>query len=421
MALFNELSSIEDKLTVEEIEKRVTTQEIWQRYYGNVQLHKRIKVPACLRNSNKEDSNPSGSFLVSSDGNIIFYDHAYHTTFNVYSYLRKLYPNLKFNDILKMINYDMRLGIGSVKATKTMQGPAVIKQLYEPQSNLKYKTNVDINIENYIKDKFSINGFKYWNKFKISEETLNFFDVVELDGYEIEKDVVDESTGEITRKKVKYNKKDSLCFAYVFYNPDTQYTEPVAYKIYMPHEKYKWISNCTKYIVGGAKQIATFADYYEDNNKVSNNGKELIRDYTWFNSHVVQDYPLIKILDEEIKKSKGIADIGSFDRIILTSSMKDVMCWAELGYHSMCQQAEYPEFMNKQFLSEVIQSYYLDIVINYDNDDTGFNNANVLSKSGDYFNRGLLFTEAPQKDISDYMEQTDFKTAIKRYGRITGK
>ena len=172
MALFNELSSIEDKLTVEEIEKRVNTLEIWQRYYGTVQLHKRIKVPACLRNSNKEDSNPSGSFLVSSNGEILFYDHAYHSTFNVYSYLRRLYPNLKFNDILKMINHDMKLGIGSLKSTKIMQGPAIIKQLNPTSTNLKYRTSVEINIENYIKDKFSINGFKYWNKYKISE--INF-------------------------------------------------------------------------------------------------------------------------------------------------------------------------------------------------------------------------------------------------------
>lgn len=90
------------------------------------------------------------------------------------------------------------------------------------------------------------------------------------------------------------------------------------------------------------------------------------------------------------------------DLIIITKSLKDVMVLRELGYDSVAPQAEtanlYPQFVNH------LRKKYDYIIVMYDNDDTGRENA---KNTVDVF-KGLLRMELPKhmaKDISDFAKE----------------
>ena len=123
-------------------------------------------------------------------------------------------------------------------------------------------------------------------------------------------------------------------YAYRFYNKG-EYT----YKIYFPYadKQYKWITNCTQDIIQGYNQLSL--------------------------------------------------DHG---RIILTKSLKDVLCYRLVGYEAIALQGETVKLPKE-----------LDVIVNYDNDDEGIKGTNKLVLQHGFKH----FYISGAKDLSDYIKQ----------------
>lgn len=429
-ALFD-LNNLLAPLTPEEILKRVTHEELWFRYYGKFELNKKIRIPHFLRESNKEDNNPSGSFLLSATLEILLYDHAYHQTYNIFSFLRKQYPSKSFNDILIMINEDFNLGIGTSKIIKKpmLQQATYLERQKNDDTVSSYSTAVDIDISTTMMDKFTPQALAYWKSHGISEDTLIFSDVVQITGYTIKR--YDTETREM--KEMKYTAKNNeLLFAYIFFDPSTRYKELASIKIYAPHSSNKWITNTTKFVINFSKQISTVIDYF--NFLFYNSDWDSLQDLP--EGIFLTDFKYSPLFDRlpifvEINKTYETTDIvqeeyyGIFKNIIKSSSLKDNMAWLELGYLSFSQQAEYGKLFNRVVSKDILKPFEK-VIINYDNDTAGYNNALELQRNSGHFIKdltrssvlNLLFVgDSNNKDISDYTKTYGFKETFKRYGR----
>ena len=102
----------------------------------------------------------------------------------------------------------------------------------------------------------------------------------------------------------------------------------------------------------------------------------------------------------------------SYD-LIVTKSLKDVMVLRVLGFEAIALQnegAKIPTWVNS-----VIDTYYHDIFVLYDNDETGKVTSNALCDKHKYSKIEIpdfLYKESGIKDISDY---------VKVYGKKNGK
>jgi len=126
------------------------------------------------------------------------------------------------------------------------------------------------------------------------------------------------------------------------------------YKIYSPHDKVKWISNTRSGNVQGWAQLP----------------------------------------------AQG-------DRVVLTSSLKDVMCLFELGFNAVALQSEM-QMPEKEFI-EALQKRFNTVVVFYDNDFTNVDNPGqtMAEKICTKFGLGNICipSELGVKDISDYITQ----------------
>jgi hypothetical protein len=134
--------------------------------------------------------------------------------------------------------------------------------------------------------------------------------------------------------------KDNPIYAYRFVN-EGEYS----YKIYFPkaEKKYKWINNCNTSIIQGYEQIS--------------------------------DNP---------------------NPLILTKSLKDVMCYRLLGYDAISLQSETSNLPKD-----------LNVIINYDNDEEGIKGTKKLEQQ--YGFKSFFLEEA--KDLSDYIKANSLKEA----------
>ena len=82
------------------------------------------------------------------------------------------------------------------------------------------------------------------------------------------------------------------------------------------------------------------------------------------------------------------------DRLIITSSRKDVLCWALFGYSAISPQSEV-QVIKKEFLYE-LQQRFDKVYINFDNDLTG-------QREAEKYNLDKIFTPE-YKDLSDTLE-----------------
>lgn len=124
------------------------------------------------------------------------------------------------------------------------------------------------------------------------------------------------------------------------------------WKIYAPYAEYKWISNTTKDIIQGYDQL----------------------------------------------------ELG--DNLVITSSLKDVLCWKNSGFNSIAPQSEAQVFNNAVLNSLEVQ--YKRIFINMDSDEAGKEYALEWLK----MSPKLINIEIPEfKDLSDYIENYGFEKA----------
>jgi len=411
MSLFN-LNNLLAPLTPEEILKRVSSELLWARYAGRY-LNQKFHVPPFLRNGVK-DTNPSGSLFIAADGEVLLYDHAYHTTFNIFVYLRKAYPSKNFNEILQMINKDFKLGIGTLESTslRKLDHEMVItkdlslKTIKKEGEEIKFSTNKVIKIEPFIRKEYSKELLEYFKP--LSEDTLRFFEVIEITGYELYDKDTTQCTVQLYNKQTYNTIPPEIAFAYPNY--EWRYIDslgdfknmPASYKICMPDKdrQRKWINNSTKYCIDGLKQLLIYESLYNDSSSYKDIHYSVstglsIPDAMYSS---IRDYPLCKNLISQLATINSSHMPAFFDVCIITKSRKDVMAWAELGYAAISLQAEYPKFPYKQVL-RYLGEFFNHVIINYDNDPVGLNTgSSLLEDISSNVVEGLLIFPENYKD-----------------------
>lgn len=139
-------------------------------------------------------------------------------------------------------------------------------------------------------------------------------------------------------------------YTYKEHNPAYAYVFPNDFrKVYFPLRiEKKWMSNCDNTVIQGLKQLP--------------------------------------------KENKEL--------LIITKSLKDVMCLYELGYYAIAPQSEtgFPKD-----LIERAKTKFNRIILFFDNDETGIRMSNEISKEYNIDNLILPFDEP--KDISDYIKK----------------
>ena len=94
------------------------------------------------------------------------------------------------------------------------------------------------------------------------------------------------------------------------------------------------------------------------------------------------------------------------DTLIITKSLKDVMCLYEMGIEAIAPQAEGTYFPEE--ILEVLKNKFTFIYILYDDDETGQKGSKVLTEKLNC--KRIFITE--KKDISDYVEAYGIKKGI---------
>ncbi len=193
---------------------------------------------------------------------------------------------------------------------------------------------------------FSLIDYNYWNQYGISLSTLQFFNVKAVSHVYLNKG---------DKHYVFEYKNSNPLYSYKFFKNNTEYL-----KIYNPHsitKEGKWLSN-----VG---------------------------------SDCLQGYDQLK---------------NSGELLILTKSMKDVLCLYEMQYSSVAVQAETNDLSKKSY--EELKKRFKTIISLYDNDEAGKNGAQKLL---DKYNILPIFIPEITgcKDISDFIKLNNLVKAKK--------
>lgn len=131
-------------------------------------------------------------------------------------------------------------------------------------------------------------------------------------------------------------------------------------------------------------------DYYFHNRRLLRKIYQPLSKWKWFSN-----------IDNTVVQ--GIANIPKYDDLlIITKSMKDIMCLRNLGYYAVAPNNEVswlPEAVWQKFLGR-----YKQMFIFFDNDEAGTSNAQRFSNQYGipYF---YLPVEPDVKDISDYIDK----------------
>ena len=104
---------------------------------------------------------------------------------------------------------------------------------------------------------------------------------------------------------------------------------------------------------------------------------------------------------------QGLAELPQEggDLLIITKSLKDVMCLYEMGYHAIAASSE-TTFIPEDILQS-LRSKWKHIVILYDRDRTGMANARQYSKQYK-FDAFFVNKKFKAKDISDAVRDNGF-------------
>ena len=95
------------------------------------------------------------------------------------------------------------------------------------------------------------------------------------------------------------------------------------------------------------------------------------------------------------------------DRLILTKSLKDCMCYNVIGYPAISLQGEANKL--EQDLVTKLLKRFNEIIINYDNDEAGHKGAKRIS---DQYGFKSIFIDGA-KDLSDYIKSNNITKAKK--------
>jgi hypothetical protein len=302
-------------LHTDEILKKITEYDIFKYYCPNFKQLER-KFCSDLR----EDKSPSVS--ITQWKNRLWYKDFGHPehSFDCFSYICAKYA-CNFREALYLIDNDFNLNLSSFKTNGvySMGRKAVT---YDAQPEPKDQVQIKIRQRQWSKE-----DKNFWSNFMISKKTLLKFAVCPIDYCWIN----------YTRFPC------TLSYAFKIGSK---------YKIYSPHEKFKWISNTRSGNVQGWAQLPENGNY-----------------------------------------------------VVLTSSLKDVMCLYELGFSAVALQSEMQ--MPEESFVKALKERFKEVIIFYDNDFDNVNNpgqtmAEKICTSFDLRNI-CIPSEFGVKDISDYI------------------
>lgn len=224
-----------DPLTLKNILNLITEEDIFCFYYKSVMNADLTINDNCL-SPYRVEANPSFRVFETLKGNYRYrardfkysYDHDYGYA-NCIQFVKNIYKTT-YNEALKIINRDFALNLGNTNqrlgsnkiTTKEVKNTYKIK-IANPISSIKIKSRP-----------FTKRGLAYWDKWKISKETLKLFNVSEVQYLILDNYVKHCREGEVFAYRINKN-----------------------YKILSPYEtpRKKWINNLSQKDYEGLYQL----------------------------------------------------------------------------------------------------------------------------------------------------------------------
>lgn len=289
-------------------------------------------------------------------GKFYFFDKANNECIDIFKYLQKLY-GLTFTESLCKINLDFNLKLNAPKEISEKLKQTNLIENFSNDGLLVEDDSSSGKVEFKIKVKsFSKSDLRYWADYCITSETLNLYNVKVAKEYSVTND------GLTYRKRYKYDKNDP-CYVYQVKRFNNVYV-----KLYRPLSTVKankWRSNCIDSIIYGYDQL------------------------TYTN-----------------------------DILIITKSLKDVMCLYELGYEAISPISE-NIILTPYTMIEFLKKYKK-VYVMFDNDRTGRKYSKIYTNEFK-----IKSIEIPDLSITnDNLESAkckDISDVIKRFGKDYAK
>lgn len=272
-------------ITKEEILSKVSEYDIFKMYCENFK-----ELNQSFKSSLYDDTNPSVRVFQKANNRLCYKDFGTGENYDCFSYIQRKW-NLTFQECLNVIGNDIGLKANSISFKPQF--------LIGKENISKIENNVLKTIINPIKRNWKLIDYTYWNKYGISFDKLEEFNVFPC------------SCVYLTTKEGKQivikEKNNNPIYAYQF----IKYKE-YSYKIYRPlaEKRYKWLFS------GGSK------DYIE-----------------------------------------GIYQLPLYGKLlILTKSLKDCMCFSLFNYPAISLQGEVNKF-EYQLVTKLLKKFEEIIVI----------------------------------------------------------
>lgn len=213
---------IAPKITKDLLLSKFSEETIFCYYLGINSISKKL-----IRNTTRDDKNPTCGFYRNSSGSLILHDFATGEYFNCFSYVMKLH-HCDFHAALEIIASDFGL------LTKKNKQIPIIRHVptFKEENKINY-----IQIE---MGKFNDQDLKWWGSFGISEKTLNKFRVFPCKSVFL--------NGNLVSQRAQHN----LIYGYYFGKKDGI----EQWRIYFPKRKeMRFMGNVSKKTIQGYRQL----------------------------------------------------------------------------------------------------------------------------------------------------------------------
>lgn len=304
------------KLNKDIILSKLTEEQIFSFYIGS-----EIKSKKLFRSKLRIDKNPTCSLYRNKSGTLIYKDFASGQYLNCFGYVMELFQ-CTYLIALNIIANDFGI----------IKNPSLVKNKGKIISNDFKITEKEFSKIQVEIQEFSDSEFRWWNKYGITKDILNKFNVCSCKHVFL--------NGQLVAKSQQH------CPIFGYYGKKYQGEE--LWRIYFPKRKeYRFMGN-------------------------------------W-----------------PTKKIQGLDYIPKFGNLlVITKSMKDVMCLYSLGISAIAPNSE------TQFIPEIVlidlKKRFKYIIVLFDNDQTGISFMNKQKKQYPE----LIYTWIPRdygaKDISDF-------------------
>ena len=329
------------KLTKENIYKILDQVTIMERYFPSI-----VQTNKRYCNPFRFDREAGCYFAWTKNNNFVFFDNAFPEHGGDCIKVCMMQNNCTFREALEKINSDFGLGLTGSSYNKGLTPKREqVNKLAKPAKKKRMsfkKTHFRVYIRPW--QEIDIN---YWNRFGISTDLLEKYDVKAV--HRFQKKQWDHSYFQTTYN-FENNPKDP-CYAFTF-TDERGFKSVKLYRPLTKDKKYKWTSNVTKEDIQGLKQLPAEGDL-----------------------------------------------------LIITSSMKDLLTLAALGFNAIAPQGEGMKL--SPTLVDMLKTRFKEIVIIYDRDDAGIRFAKELSEEYGFKYSILPFIDEDLKDFAEYREYTD--------------